>query len=121
MHELSLSSAIVDTVIRHAGRSAGDLRAHAHRRAATGSSPTSLAFYFDIVARDTVCEGARLEQEFSCGSASVRRLCTRMGDHFPIFLCHRAGPGATWRIVTGEEFEVESIDVEEVAECTASR
>ena len=36
--------------------------------------PASLAFYFALVARDTVCEGARLEQEIVPGAAALRGL-----------------------------------------------
>ena len=62
MHELSLSSAIVNTVVKHAeGRrvTVVSLRVGRLRQVV----PDTLAFYFDFVARDTVCEGARLEQE----------------------------------------------------------
>jgi hydrogenase nickel incorporation protein HypA/HybF len=120
MHELSLSSAIVDTVIRHAdGRpvTAVQMRIGALRQVV----PDSLAFYFDIVSRDTVCEGARLEQAF----VPVRLrcdACTREWEiDFPIFLCPSCETGGEVQIVAGEEFEVESIEVEEVAECTAPR
>ena len=60
MHELSLSSAIVNTVVKHAeGRrvTVVSLRVGRLRQVV----PDTLAFYFDFVARDTVCEGARLE------------------------------------------------------------
>ncbi|MGH2858700.1 MAG: hydrogenase maturation nickel metallochaperone HypA, partial [Solirubrobacteraceae bacterium] len=62
MHELSLSGAIVDTAVRHArGRRVTlvSLRVGALRQVV----PDSLAFYFEFVARGTLCEGARLEQE----------------------------------------------------------
>ncbi len=120
MHELSLSTAIVDTVLRHAeGRpvTSVQMRIGALRQVV----PDSLAFYFDIVSRDTVCEGARLEQEFvparlRCGA------CTREWEiDYPMFMCPSCGTAGDVSIVAGEEFEVESIEVEEVAECTAPR
>jgi hydrogenase nickel incorporation protein HypA/HybF len=120
MHELSLSSAIVDTVIRHAqGRpvTSVQMRIGALRQVV----PDSLAFYFDIVARDTVCEGARLEQEFLPARLRCDACAREWEIDFPIFLCPSCGTGGDVRIVAGEEFEVESIDVEEVAECTAPR
>ena len=52
MHELSISSAIVDTALRHAGGrrvSAVDAAVGALRQVV----PDSLTFYFEIVARDT--------------------------------------------------------------------
>ena len=62
MHELSLAGAVIDTVERHAaGRrvTAVYLRV-GHLRQVV---PASLEFYFEHVARGTVCDGARLEQE----------------------------------------------------------
>ena len=51
---------MLDTVLRHAdGRkvNAVDLTVGALRQVV----PSSLEFYWEIVARETVCEGARLE------------------------------------------------------------
>ena len=62
MHELSVSSAIVDTVVRHAeGRRVTAVRVRLGRLRQV--VPGSLAFYFELVSRETVCDGARLEQE----------------------------------------------------------
>jgi hydrogenase nickel incorporation protein HypA/HybF len=116
VHELSLSSAIVNTVVKHAaGRrvSSVHLRIGGLRQVV----PDTLDFYFEIVARGTVCEGARLEQELiparlRCGG------CEREWDiDLPIFGCETCG-GADVEVASGNEFEVESIDVEE-AECIA--
>src|ERR1700749_4807128 len=107
MHELSLSSAIVNTVVKHAaGRrvTVVSLRVGALRQVV----PDTLDFYFEFVARDTVCEGARLEQELI--PARVRcDPCGREWDiDMPIFRC--PGCGGAAGVVSGNEFEVESID-----------
>jgi hydrogenase nickel incorporation protein HypA/HybF len=116
VHELSLSGAIVNTVVKHAGErrvSLVSMRIGQLRQVV----PDTLEFYFGFVARDTVCEGARLELEIvpallSCGS------CAReWAIDFPDFRCPACGQGGV-DVITGNEFEVESIDVEEVA-CTA--
>jgi hydrogenase nickel incorporation protein HypA/HybF len=117
MHELSLSSAIVNTVVKHAqGRpvSVVSLRVGALRQVV----PDTLDFYFGFVAQGTVCEGARLEQEL----VFARLRCDRC-DHeweldLPLFVCAACGAAAS--VVSGDEFEVESIQVEE-AECIAPR
>lgn len=118
MHELSLSSAIVNTVVKHAdGRpvSVVTMRIGRLRQVVPGT----LEFYFEFVARGTVCEGARLEQELlaarlRCGS------CEREWEiDFPDFRCPTCGR-ADVEVVGGNEFEVESIEVEEAA-CTAPR
>jgi hydrogenase nickel incorporation protein HypA/HybF len=117
VHELSVSSAIVDTVVRHAeGRRVTAVHVRLGRLRQV--VPSSLAFYFDLVARGTVCEGARLEQEVV--PAALR--CASCGHAWevaaPFFRCPRCA-SADVTVETGEELLVESIDVEEVSACTA--
>jgi hydrogenase nickel incorporation protein HypA/HybF len=118
VHELSLSSAIVNTVVKHAGgRPVGlvSLRVGKLRQVV----PETLDFYFEFVARDTVCEGARLEQEV----VQARLRCNPCGQEWeieiPAFRCPTCG-GSEVVVASGDEFEVESIEVEE-AECIAPR
>ncbi len=94
MHELSLSSAIVNTVVKHAQeRAVGvvNLRVGALRQVV----PDTLEFYFGFVAKGTVCEGARLEQEL----VPARLQCTCCEQQWemdlPIFRC--AGCGDAWQ------------------------
>ena len=115
MHELSLAGAIVNTAVKHAaGRrvSVVTLRVGRLRQVV----PDTLDFYFGIVARDTVCEGARLEQEIVPVVLSCAACALSYEIEFPDFRCRECGGRAD--VVSGNEFEVESIDVEEVA-CTA--
>jgi hydrogenase nickel incorporation protein HypA/HybF len=118
VHELSLSGAIVNTVVKHAaGRRVTVVNMRiGHLRQVV---PDTLEFYFGFVADGTVCEGARLEQEL----IPARLRCRPCGDGWqidlPIFRCPGCG-GADVEVVSGNEFEVESIDVEE-AECIAQR
>jgi hydrogenase nickel incorporation protein HypA/HybF len=118
MHELSLSSAIVATVEKHAaGRRVAvvSLRVGGLRQVVAGT----LEFYFAFVARGTVCEGARLEQEL----VAVRLGCEACASEWeidePLFRCPGCG-GSDIAIVAGNEFQVESIEVEEAA-CIAPR
>ena len=119
MHELSLSGAIVNTVEKHAaGRpvSVVSMRIGALRQVV----PDTLEFYFGFVAKGTVCEGARLEQEL----IPARLACAGCGREWqielPIFICPDCGSGDGVEVASGDEFEVESIEVEEV-ECIAPR
>jgi hydrogenase nickel incorporation protein HypA/HybF len=118
VHELSLSSAIIATAAKHAqGRrvTVVSLRLGRLRQVV----PQTLEFYFGFVARGTVCEGARLDQEV----LEARLRCDACGEDWeidiPAFRCPSCG-GSEVAIVSGNEFEVESIEVEE-AECIASR
>jgi hydrogenase nickel incorporation protein HypA/HybF len=111
VHELSLAGAIVDTATRHAaGRrvTAVYLRV-GHLRQVV---PASLEFYFEHVARGGVCEGARLAQEV----VPARLRCEGCGHEWAIevadFRCAQCG-GAEVGVASGNELEVESIDVEE--------
>jgi hydrogenase nickel incorporation protein HypA/HybF len=118
VHELSLSGAIVNTVVKHAeGRSVSvvSLRVGRLRQVV----PDTLDFYFGFVANGTVCEGARLEQEIVPGVLHCRDCATGWQIEFPNFRCESCG-GTNVDVLSGNEFEVESIEVEE-AECIAQR
>lgn len=118
MHELSLSSAILETAIRHAdGRKvkAVELTVGALRQVV----PTSLEFYFEIVSRETLCEGARLELQLIEARVHCKGCKAEWTLEDPIFRCSSCADSEV-EVLTGNEFFVESIDVEE-AECIAQR
>ena len=124
MHELSVSSAVVDTALRHAsGRKVTvvSLRLGKLRQVV----PRSLSFYFEIVGRDTLCEGAKLELELidalmSCASCGLEWDPEPQPEHgslvggellMPQFRCPRCeAAGAV--VLRGNELEVESIEIE---------
>src|SRR5262245_51565422 len=100
MHELSLSGAIVNTVEKHAaGRpvSGVSMRIGALRQVV----PDTLDFYFAFVAKGTVCEGARLEQELvpallRCGA------CGREWElDLPVFACGECGAPGRAGVIAG--------------------
>ena len=109
MHEFSIASAVVDTVVRHAaGRRVTVVTVRCGRLRQV--VPDSLDFAFGLVARETVCEGARLEQEQV--AARLRcAACEREWEiELPAFRCPACGTGEV-EVVSGEELEVESIEV----------
>lgn len=129
MHELSIAGAVVDTALRHAGGRrvrVVNLRVGALRMVV----PESLEFYFEIVARDTLCEGA----ELTCERVAALLRCPVCGhewdpappplaDHslapgvdplIPYFRCP-ACEGPRSEVVAGDELEVESLEVEDGA------
>ncbi len=119
MHELSLSGAIVNTVEKHAaGRpvSVVNMRIGALRQVV----PDTLDFYFEFVARGTVCEGARLEQELIPARLRCGECEAEWDIELPVFMCPSCGPAGRIEVAAGDEFRVESIEVEE-AECIAQR
>jgi hydrogenase nickel incorporation protein HypA/HybF len=117
MHELSVSAAVVDTAVRHAaGRKVTSV--HLRVGALRQVVPDSLAFYFEIVARDTVCEGAALEQELIGARLRCEGCETEWAADAPAFRCPGCTGGAV-AVVCGDELEVESIDVETEVPCIA--
>jgi hydrogenase nickel incorporation protein HypA/HybF len=118
VHELALSSAIVNTVAKHADDRPVrlvSLRVGTLRQVV----PETLEFYFEFVARDTICEGARLEQEVVDARLRCNPCGTQWAIEIPAFRCPTCG-GSDVVVASGDEFEVESIEVEEV-ECIALR
>ena len=115
MHELSVSSAVVDTALRHAaGRRVTVVTVRiGHLRQVV---PDSLAFYFELVTRETLCEGARLEQEFVAARLRFAGCESEWDPEDAWFRC--SGCGGAGEVIAGDELEVESIEVEEAA-CTA--
>jgi hydrogenase nickel incorporation protein HypA/HybF len=125
MHELSLSSAIVETALRHAeGLPVKSVQMRIGRLRQV--VPESLAFYFEIVSRDTGCDGAKLELELidallRCGQCAEEwdpapRPAESEEDLLlpPMFRCPACGAGGA-EVARGEEFEIESIVVEDGA------
>jgi hydrogenase nickel incorporation protein HypA/HybF len=118
VHELSLSSAIIGTAVKHAaGRrvTVVSLRVGRLRQVV----PETLEFYFEFVARGTACEGATLEQELIDARLRCNPCAREWGIEIPAFRCPTCG-GRDVVVASGNEFEVQSIEVEE-AECIARR
>ena len=119
MHELAISSAVLESVLRHAeGRRVTSVKLRVgHLRQVV---PDSLAFYWDIVTRDGPCEGSVLEQELIAARLECTACAREWEIELPIFRCPTCGTAAV-QVLTGEELEVESIEIalDEEAPCTA--
>jgi hydrogenase nickel incorporation protein HypA/HybF len=116
VHELSISQAVLDTALAHAdGRRVTrvDMTVGALRLVV----PDSLSFYFEIVSRDTACDGAALHITEVPGVVRCERCEEEWELDLPAFRCARCGGGV--EVVSGNELAVESIEVEEDA-CIAA-
>ncbi len=110
MHELSVANAVLDTVLKHAQ----DRRVKTVRLQIGPLRqvvPASLRFYFEIVARDSAAEGARLELL----DTELRLRCEACGHEWApewaLFRCPEcASPNTT--VLSGEELQVDYIEVE---------
>ena len=112
MHELSIAESVVEIATRHApGRRVYrvDLRV-GHLRQVV---PSALEFAFELTARGTPLEGAKLRiedvpAEGICRSCGARSVMTE----FPL-QCSRCG-GLDLEVVAGEELQVDSLELEEL-------
>lgn len=130
MHELSVAGAILDTVLRHAdGRrvTSVDMKVGRLRQVV----PDSLSFYFGIVSKDTLADGAALEQDLI--DALLRcQVCETEWDPAPkpaseeadilmppMFRCPACEAGSA-EVLRGEELEVDSIMVDDAPVAAAA-
>ncbi len=119
MHELSLSQAILETALRHAeGRPlrSVQMRIGALRQVVPGS----LEFYFGVLTREAGAAGAALEVEFVPARLRCRECGREWEPELPLFRCPACAAAAVEEL-SGNEFEIDSIVVEEEEEarCTA--
>jgi hydrogenase nickel incorporation protein HypA/HybF len=123
MHELAVAQAIVAAAGRHAeGRPVAIVRVRVGRLRQV--VPEYLAFYFEVAAKETICEGAELEWErvdsllrcSECGEEwDPAPPPAREQDQLIVrFRCPEC-ESADHRVVSGDELVVESIDVTEPA------
>jgi hydrogenase nickel incorporation protein HypA/HybF len=119
VHELSVAGAIVNTATKHAaGRRVTVVTVRIGRLRQV--VPDTLDFYWDIVCRDSACEGSRLEQVLVPARLRCTPCASEWEPEWALFRCVTCG-GSDVTVVGGEELEVESIEVEEDALCTESK
>lgn len=110
MHELSVTQSILDIAVKNAG-----YRKITQINLVIGQFSSivddSVQFYWDVISKDTAAEGARLHFERIPGEMT----CQRCGHAFhptgETFDCPACSSPFV-KITKGEEFQVESIDVE---------
>ena len=79
MHELSLSGAIVNTVVKHADGRPVSVVTPARRRAAPGRARTRSTFYFGFVARGHGLRGRAARAGARAGAAALRARASASG------------------------------------------
>ena len=110
MHELSVTQGILDIALKHAGA-----RKITQINLVIGQFSSivddSVQFYWDLISKDTMAEGAQLHFERIPGEMT----CQQCGQVFQptdeTFDCPACSSPLV-KITNGEEFQVESIDVE---------
>lgn len=114
MHELSVTQSILNIALQHAEKANAKRVTDLH--VVLGELSTmvddSIQFYWDMIAKDTIAEGAtlhfrRVPAELQCASCFKKYRPTD-GE----WICpHCGGVGA--KIIAGEELFVEAIDIED--------
>ena len=112
MHEMSVTESMVGVVLRHAEQNHATRVTRINMVLGDFSSvmPESVQFYFDIISKDTVAEGA----ELNFRRTKLLARCEGCGDEFEVveydFTCP-GGQGSKTEIISGREFQVESIEI----------
>ena len=111
MHELSIAEALVDIVQRHArGRAVTEVEVQVG--ALRQVVPAALAFAFELVARETVAQDARLVLH-EVAAAGRCAACGTEQELDGLPLTCRACGGWELRITRGEELRVEALVCDE--------
>ena len=113
MHELAVTESLLEIALRHAERAGA--RRIVRLNLVVGELASivdeSVQFYWDIISRDTIAEGAQLR--FDRVPGTLR--CMRCGHVFPIdganYTCPECGE-ARVVVAGGDEFRLDSIEVD---------
>ena len=112
MHELPVTESILEITLRHAQKAGATRVTDLYLVIGQLSSilDDSVHFYWDIISKDTIAEGAqlhfkRIPAELECQACGTRY---PPGDELACPACQ----SIQVRVVAGEEFHLESIEVE---------
>ncbi len=113
MHELPVTQSILEIALRHAEAAGAKRIVQLNLVIGQFSSivDDSVQFYWDIISRGTIAEGARLHFERTPGQLR----CTACGHVFSIngedYVCPVCGDTQVM-VVSGDDFRLDSIEVE---------
>ncbi len=113
MHELAITTSILDIALRHAGEASRITDVHLVIGELSSMIDDSVQFYWDIISQNTIAEGAalhfrRVAAELSCDLCGRRYGLREQPD----LACPDCG-STRISVVCGEEFYLDSIEVEE--------
>lgn len=111
MHELPITQNILAVALRHAGDSKRITRINLVIGDLSSVVGDSVKFYWDIVTKDTIAEGAalhfeRIKTKFKCNECGIE-----FNPETKDFDCPECGSFQV-DIIAGKEFKMESIEVE---------
>jgi hydrogenase nickel incorporation protein HypA/HybF len=113
MHELSVTESILEITLRHAQQAQARRVTALHLVIGQLASivDDSVQFYWDIMTKDTLADGAvlhfrRIPAELECSACSTRY--TLPADDLACPSCH----SSQVKVVSGSEFYLDSIEIE---------
>lgn len=111
MHELAITQSILDIALRYADGAGRITRLNLVIGDLSSIVGDSVNFYWDIISRGTIAEGATIHFE----RVSTRFHCNDCAEDFEPdgrgFACPHCGSSRV-KLVAGREFRLESIEVE---------
>ena len=112
MHEMSVTESMMGVVLRHAERNNATQVTSINIVLGEFSTvmPESVQFYFDILSKDTIAEGA----ELNFRRTKLIARCEGCGNEFEVVEYDFTCPGCKGEkseIISGREFQVESIEI----------
>lgn len=110
MHELSITQAVVDTVVDHLGPDAEVVVVRLEIGKLSGVVVDSVRFCYDLVVEDTPLAGSRLEVDEPAGAGRCRACARRFDTDDPILLCPGCG-SANVEVLAGEDLRIKSVEV----------
>lgn len=113
MHELAVTESILEIALRHAEQAGAKKISNLYIVMGEFSSivDDSVQFYWDLVAENTPAEGARLHFKRIPAELECQVCQTRYAPGSNLPGCPQCG-SLQVKILTGEEFYLEAIDVE---------
>ncbi|MEZ4519316.1 MAG: hydrogenase maturation nickel metallochaperone HypA [Chloroflexota bacterium] len=120
MHEMAVTQSILNIALDHAERAGATRVSDLYLLVGQLSSivDDSVQFYWDIISKETICEGAQLHFE----RVPAQMVCLDCGEQYVLTggltECPACGSFHV-HVSGGEEFRLESIEVETAAEAAA--
>jgi len=113
MHELSVTESVLDIACKHADKAKAKQVTDIYLVIGRLSSivDDSVKFYWDIISKDTICEGSKLHFK----RIPAKLVCTQCNHEYiledDLMPCPNCG-SAKVRVISGDEFNLDSIQIE---------
>jgi hydrogenase nickel incorporation protein HypA/HybF len=120
MHELAITESILEIALRHAQQAQAGRVTDLYLVIGQLSSVVddSVQFYWDMVAKDTIAEGARLHFRRIPAEMLCQDCQARFAPDGVTLACPKC-QGTHIKVTAGDEFRLESIDIDSVASVEA--